>query len=99
MVKDLPLYQEHGHAKSNSIFMCAGWYKIVGTQSSETTCGVRIDRESCRKSSPKVNILEYEREGGAVLCFHSHCIYLVLSIGGCYPGSKIPRVMKEERGM
>lgn len=70
--------------------MCAGWYESVGTQSSETTCGVRIDRESyrCRKSSPKVKILEYAREGGAVLCFHSHCIYLVPSIGGVTQGVK-----------
>lgn len=77
--------------KNKSI--CVGWYESVGTQSSEIICGVRIDKESyrCRKSSPKVNILEYEKEEELfyvfILIVYIQCLPLEsVTQGVKYPG-------------
>lgn len=50
-----------------------------------------FDREAygCRKFFSEVNIFEFEREGGVVLCFNFYCIYIVFFMGRFYLGSKI----------
>lgn len=77
---------------------CTKHCETVVAQRSETIDGVGFDREAygCRKSSPEVNILEFEREGGAALCSNSYCIYIVSFMGRFYPGSKI--LGREYRG-